>query len=177
MKFIRPLLITILAVTLAATTASAQAVGSDRAGIARKNLVSANPIGILFEWYNGEFERAVTTTVSLAAAGSIYDFDDVRYTSLDGIARFYPNGRAVRGFSVGMSVGVVSIDDDLDDCEFCNDDSGTSASIGVRGDYVWILGRDQVFTVATGIGAKRLLSDDLDTSFLPIGRLSIGYAW
>ena len=145
--------------------------------MARQNLISSNPIGVLFEWYNAEYERALSSTASLAAAGTSYDLDDIRYTSLDGIARYYPAGRALRGFSIGMSLGFVDIRDSNDDCEFCEDESGTAATIGIRGDYVWILGRDQRFSVATGIGAKRLLGNDIGTEGLPIGRLSIGYAW
>lgn len=163
------------AIAATATTASAQRVEETRSGVPRVNLISANPIGILFEWYNGEYERALNSTVSLAGAASAYDFDDARYGSVDGIVRYYPSGRALRGFSIGASAGFISIDEDFD-CEGCDDD-GTSATIGVRADYVWILGRDQRFAAAAGIGAKRLLSDDLGTEGVPIGRLSIGYAW
>jgi len=162
----------------ATSAASAQSVDITRSGITRANLVSANPIGLLFEWYNGEFEHAMSSTVSLAVAASSYDFDGPRYNSIDGIARYYPSARALKGFSVGMSVGYVNIDDNYDDgCFGCTDESGSSATIGIRGDYVWILGRDQRFAVATGIGAKRLLSDVQGTEGLPIGRLSLGYAF
>ncbi len=157
------------------TAASAQSSDADRAGIQRRNLVSANPIGLLFEWYNGEYERAINTTVSLAVAGSTFDFweEGERYTAIDGIVRYYPQARALRGFSVGASLGFV----DFDACDDCFDEDGTSATIGIRGDYVWIIGRDQSFSVATGLGAKRIVSDNLGTDFLPIGRLSIGFAW
>jgi len=148
-----------------ATAASAQAVEASRSGIKRTNLISANPIGILFEWYNGEYEHALTSTVS----------DETEYQSIDGIVRYYPSGRALRGFSIGASVGYINVDEDFD-CLGCEDD-GSSATIGVRADYVWILGRDQRFAAAAGIGAKRLLSNDLGTEGVPIGRLSIGYAW
>ena len=73
----------------------------------------------------------------------------------------------------------MDIQDDYD-CPFdeaCIQEGGTSATLGIRGDYVWIIGRDQVFTVATGLGAKRVLADDVGTEFMPIGRLSIGYAF
>ena len=161
-----------------ASPAFAQSTAETRSGLARKNLVSANPIGLLFEWYNGEFEHAVTPTVSLGVAGSSYDFDNSRYASVDGIARYYPAARALKGFSIGVSAGFIDINDDYNsDCLGCYDDSGSSATIGVRGDYVWILGKDQRFAVAAGIGAKRLLSNDLGTEGVPIGRLSIGYAW
>ena len=163
------------AIAATATTASAQRVEETRTGFQRTNLVSANPIGILFEWYNGEYEHAFSSTVSLAAAASSYDFEDARYAAVDGIVRYYPSGRALRGFSIGASLGFIDIDEDFD-CEGCDED-GSSATLGVRADYVWILGRDQRFAAAAGIGAKRLLSDDFGTEGVPIGRLSIGYAW
>lgn len=177
MKLSRHFLAFLAASTLIAAPALAQSSDDSRAGIARVNLISANPIGLLFEWYNGEIEHAITPTVSLAASGTSYDFSDARYTSIDGIVRYYPSARALRGFSVGGSLGFVSVNDDCSG-DFCNNNDDFSApSIGVRGDYVWILGRDQRFSVETGIGAKRILSDRSDVEGLPIGRLSIGYAW
>jgi hypothetical protein len=175
MKLLRLSLALVTAAFVFTGTASAQAIDSDRAGIPRRNLISANPIGLLFEWYNGEYERALSTTTSIAVAASTFDFweDGERYTAIDGIARYYPQAGALRGFSVGASLGFVN----FDACDECFDDDGSSATIGIRGDYVWIIGRDQSFTVATGIGAKRILADNLGTDFLPIGRLSIGYAW
>lgn len=166
-----------LAFAAVASPAFAQSTAETRSGLARTNLISANPIGLLFEWYNGEFEHAVKPTISLGVAGSSYDIDNSRYASLDGIARYYPAARALRGFSIGLSAGFIDIKDDVGDCFGCNDDSGSSATIGVRGDYVWIIGQDQRFAVATGLGAKRLLNNDLGTNGVPIGRLSIGYAW
>jgi hypothetical protein len=168
-----------LAFVAVASPAFAQSTTETRAGLARTNLVSANPIGLLFEWYNGEFEHAVTPTVSLGIAGSSYDIDNTRYASVDGIARYYPAARALRGFSIGASVGFIDLNDhqNYDNCIGCTPDSGTSATIGVRGDYVWIIGKEQRFAVAAGIGAKRLLNDNLGTEGVPIGRLSIGYAW
>jgi hypothetical protein len=164
-----------------ASSASAQSVDNARAGMPRVNLVSANPIGLLFEWYNGEFEHAMSSTASLALAASSFsdleDFNDSRYSVVDAIGRYYPGGRALRGFSIGVSAGFVDFNEDTGDCLGCVDETGTAGAIGVRGDYVWILGRDQRFAVAAGIGAKRLLGNDVGPEGLPIGRLSIGYAW
>jgi hypothetical protein len=170
-------IVALTASMLVALPARAQSSADTRSGVPRQNLVSSNPIGVLFEWYNGEYERAVSGTASFAVAATSYDFDSERYSSIDGIARYYPAGRALRGFSIGMSVGFVDISDSDDDCNLCEDESGTAATLGVRGDYVWIIGRDQRFSVATGIGAKRLLGRDIGTEGLPIGRLSVGYAW
>ncbi|MBA2707714.1 MAG: hypothetical protein H0U59_07925 [Gemmatimonadaceae bacterium] len=162
---------------LAASPLAAQQSDSDRRGVPRTNLVSTNPIGLIFEWFNGEFEHAVNPTVSLALAGTRFDFDDANYTAVDGIARYYPTARAIRAFSFGGSVGYVNV---TEDCPGCESFEESAFTIGVRGDYVWILGRDQRFAVAAGIGAKRLFySDDTNNGSegLPIGRLSIGWAW
>lgn len=174
MKFFRSLIVA-AALVAAVSPVSAQKADANRAGFTRTNLISANPIGLLFQWYNAEYEHALLPTVSLAVAGSSYDFEDATYASVDGIARYYPAGRALRGFSLGGSVGFIDINED--NCFGCGDQSGSSATIGVRADYVWILGRDQHFSAAAGIGAKRLLSNDLGTEGVPIGRLSIGWAW
>lgn len=176
MKLFRASLFAAAAAIVLSSSASAQSAEGDRAGLQRRSLISANPIGLLFEWYNGEFERALSNTTSLAVSASTFDFDEERYSAIDGIARYYPQARALRGFSVGASAGFVNVDDDYD-CELCEDDSGSSATLGIRGDYVWIIGRDQFFAVAAGVGAKRILSDGLGTDFLPVGRLSIGYAF
>ncbi len=161
-----------------ATPAGAQSAGSDQAGIVRTNLISSNPIGIIFEWFNGEFEHAIKPTVTLAVSGSHFGFDDANYTAIDGIARYYPSARAIRGFSIGGSVGAVNVSED--NCDGCTPFDESAFTVGIRGDYVWILGRDQRFAVAAGIGAKRLFyseNDNEGTEGLPIGRLSIGYAW
>jgi hypothetical protein len=176
MKRLR-LVVIALALAATASPAMSQSMDATRSGIPRLNLVSANPIGLLFQWYNGEFEHVVAPTVSLALAASSYDLDGPTYSSVDGIARYYPAARALRGFSIGASVGFIDINDDNDNCFGCSDESGSSATLGVRADYVWILGRDQHFTAAAGIGAKRLLTNDFGTEGVPIGRLSIGWAW
>lgn len=169
------------AVVASAATASAQSIAGSSPGGARVNLVSANPIGLLFEWYNGEVEHALGSTASVAAAASSIpdiDSDNSRYSAGDVIFRYYPAARAVRGFSIGASAGLVNYND-ANSCDYtgCVDESGTSGAIGVRGDYVWTMGRDQHFAVAVGIGAKRIIGKDIGTEGLPIGRLSIGYAW
>ncbi len=183
MKFSRLVLIgAVAAVAVAAASpVSAQSVEGNRAGIARTNLISSNPIGLLFEWYQAEFERAISPTVSVAVAGTSFDFwDNENVASVDAIVRYYPSARAIRGFSLGVSGGIVGVEEDVCDGFFstCTREDYTAFTVGVRGDYVWLLGRQQHLAVAAGIGAKRLISDRIDgIEGLPVGRLSIGYAF
>lgn len=172
----KPIRVVIAAVTFAAMASPAYAQSSDaaRAGMTRTNLISSNPIGLLFGWYNGEFEHAFSPAASLAVAGTRFDFDNANYTAIDGIVRYYPGARAIRGFSVGASAGFISIKDGCFSCDGTNESAFT---VGVRGDYVWLLGRDQRFAAAAGVGAKRLIGNNYGNEGLPIGRLSIGWAW
>lgn len=150
----------------------------------RVNIVSTNPVGILFEFYNGEIEHALLNTASVAVAGSHVTYDRNAYTTGDLILRYYPSARAVRGFAFGVSVGFARATTD-EYCGYQCVDARTQThdnafTVGVRGDYIWILGSDQRFSVATGVGAKRLFyssGDHSGSEGLPIGRLSIGYAW
>ncbi|MGK2960632.1 MAG: hypothetical protein ACSLFK_00655 [Gemmatimonadaceae bacterium] len=171
-------LIGAMAALALASPLPAQSVEGTRDGIPRTNLISSNPIGLLFEWYQGEFERAISPTVSLAAAFASFSLSDDDISSLDGIARYYPGARALRGFSLGVSGGISGVKED--DCAFdtCSRDKYTAVTLGIRGDYVWLLGRDQNLAVAAGIGAKRLFADKVNgIEGLPVARLSIGYAW
>lgn len=157
------------------TSARAQVGGPDQSDAARPNLVSTNPIAAIFEFYNAELEHSLAPTASIAIAGSHFGLGDSDYNNVDAIIRYYPSAQAIRGFAFGGSVGYSRVSEA---CSGCSSTSGFA--IGVRGDYVWILGQDQRFTVAAGIGAKRLFysSDgDRGSTALPIGRLSVGYAW
>ena len=177
MKFLRLSLVAALALAMS-NVASAQSVDADRAGIQRRNLISSNPIGLLFEWYQGEYERALSDAFSVAVAGASFNLSDDDVASVDVIGRYYPSGRALRGFSLGATVGYSGITEDVCTQFSCGEEEYSAFTVGIRGDYVWILGREQHLAVAAGVGAKRLLSDRIDgIEGLPVGRLSIGYAW
>jgi len=178
MKSIRLLLVAATAFITLASSASAQSIDSDRAGL-RSNLISSNPFGLLFEWYQGEYERAVSPSFSVAVAFAAFNLADDDVSSIDGIVRYYPSERAVRGLSLGASVGYAGVEEEICDFSGCNEtDTYSAFTVGIRGDYVWLLGRGQHLAVAAGLGAKRLLSDRIDgIEGLPVARLSLGYAW
>ncbi len=178
MKSIRLLLVAATAFITLASSASAQSIDSDRAGL-RSNLISSNPFGLLFEWYQGEYERALSPAFSVAVAFAAFNLADDDVSSIDGIVRYYPSGRAVRGFSIGGSVGYAGVEEEVCDNFDCGNTIEYSAfTVGIRGDYVWLLGREQHLAVAAGLGAKRLISDNIDgIEGLPVARLSLGYAW
>lgn len=154
-------------------------------------IVSVNPFLLPFGWFSGEYERAPNPayTVGVGAAyvsGGAFedaDDDDARDVWAEAKARYFPNERAPRGFSVGLTAGVHSARG-TDGSAFGGRVSGpstdTAPTVGVIADYDWLLGRRQRFAVGVGLGFKRVLTDVSDSPLLqvyPDGRVQIGLAF
>lgn len=146
----------------------------------RQNLVSVNPLGLVFEYFSGEIEHAMSRSASIAVSGSYASPYDLTYTSLDVIGRYYPSEAGLRGFSIGPTVGYTHVRDDYACYGGCSTNSTNAFTAGIQIDYSWILGPSQHFGIELGLGAKRLFyqgnaGDGSDA--LPTGRLSVGYAF
>ena len=180
----RRLSFVLLAAALSATTVRAQTVDLP----VQSNVLSINPFGFLFEWYNMEYERAFSSTASWSIGvghitiGDEDDVEEVSYTSADVKLRYYPSAEAPTKFSAGIAFGYsrVTDDDRVDGTRI--EKEFDALSIGLDLGYSWLLGRTRQFFIGTGIGAKRLFpiggnSNDDETYGYPTVRLSIGYAF
>lgn len=157
-------LVALLAAALVAIPLAAPVTGTLAAQAPRANrtLISINPLGLPFKWVSAELEQKATGLVTLGASFSYIDlFDDASYLSFDGKLRVYPNEEAFKGFSLGLSMGLVRVAEDYSDRD---DRSETAPSLGVVADYNWILGKSRRVLVGTGVGAKRIFGDDDDFS-------------
>jgi hypothetical protein len=153
----------------------------------QSNVLSINPFGFLFSWYNIEYEHAFGATASWAAsAGHISlgdDDDETDYTSAELKLRYYPSAEAPTRFSAGIAFGYSRVtDEDTPDGGAVVEDEFDALSIGFDLGYSWLLGRTRQFFIGTGIGAKRLFllgdeDEDDETFGYPTVRLSIGYAF
>lgn len=146
----------------------------------RENLVSVNPLGLVFEYFSGEIEHAMSRSASIAVTGSYASPFDVTYTSLDVIGRYYPSEAGLRGFSIGPTVGYTHVGDDVGCFGGCSTNSTNAFTAGIQIDYSWILGPSQHFGIELGLGAKRLFyqgSAGNGSDALPTGRISVGYAF
>jgi hypothetical protein len=133
-------------------------------------VISANPFGLLLEFFNAEFERVLSRTTTAGVGGSTYSSDSDRYLNADAFVRFYPSGDALDGWAFGGKAGITSLTD-----------VGTRFGIGFDVNRSWLLGVNNNFYVGVGFGLKRLLGtqeEDFDLNFIPTIRLvNVGIAF
>lgn len=149
--------------------ASAQATRTAEDSTNRTSL-SVNPLLLPFGAITVEGERATGSRSSLGASVNYFspwlgDFDGDGLLSIDVKARFYPNETALRGFSIGVSGGVMRVrDNDVVECTelICRTERRTDVlpTVAVLADYNWYLSRRRDFLVGIGFGVKRVLRDD-----------------
>jgi hypothetical protein len=178
-------LVSVAAVVAALLTTSLRAQAIDVP--IQPNVVSLNPFGFVFAWYNAEFEHAVSSTASWAVSGgyiSMGDDDDEKdYTSADLKFRYYPSAEAPSRFSAGITAGYSRVtDEDTPEGGPVVRDEFDAFSLGFELGYNWLMGRTRQFYVGTSIGAKRLFplgedGNDDETYGYPTIRLGIGYAF
>lgn len=167
---------------------SGAAASAQEASPPHMQVVSANPFGLLLEFFNAEYERKLGSTTSAGIGGSFYSDseDDVfgaprdfRYLNADGFFRYYPQGRVFDGWSFGVKAGITSVREDR---EFSTTrDAGTFFGFGFDVNRSWLLGANDNFYVGVGFGLKRLLgtSDEVfGLEYVPTIRIvNIGFAF
>jgi hypothetical protein len=149
---------------------------TSRAGVAQQ--ISANPVGLLLDLFNIDYERRITDSVSWGIGGStstveVFDsYDqsfneitrDERYLNGDVYVRFYPSGTALNGLAFGVKVGLTQVPD-----------QGSYFGYGFDFNKSQILG--QHFYFGYGAGLKRLVGVDqgnFDLEYIPTFRLNVG---
>ena len=153
-----------LLIVMLAPAAVAQEPGT-RVPVPHRQQITANPFGVIFGWFNAEYERKLTEDWSLGLGGSYLSIDNEDFASANGVFRFYPPGAALTGFYIGPRVGVYSIDETGRDAE-------SSGGIGFELGYMWLLGANR--NISLGAGATRLFSGEVVPN---IRLVNIGWAF
>jgi len=143
-----------------------------REPVHHQHVISANPLLLLAGSFHAEYERKLAETLTAGIGGGWWEQDEDSYTNVSGFLRYYPQEAAFTGFYLGGQAGIYRVDDGTD--------SGTAFGIGVDIGFAWLLGPGRSFYVGLGIGAARLLSQDLGdaSSVVPSVRiLDVGIAF
>ena len=135
-----------------------------------QQLVSVNPFGYVFEWYNVEYERKLRPSTSLGFTASYATPWDERIGAANAIFRFYPQGTAFKGLYLGGRTGAYFVDD--------IDDNGVFFGAGVEIGYTWLLGANKNWYIGLGAGVTRIFGASDAPSVIPQIRLvNFGYSF
>lgn len=148
--------------------------------------ISANPFGLMLDFFNAEFERAVSDSATAGAGGSGFSRNGSDYVNADAFYRYYPSGKPLEGFAFGLKAGITRLQSGSV-CTFGDNgsyecrDRGAKLfpGLGVDTNYSWLLGRNDNFYVGAGFGLKRLFGrPDGDLKIIPTIRLiNVGIAF
>lgn len=145
--------LTATAVPLGAQPASSPLEPSPSAG--PRQVVSANPFGLLFEFFNAEYERKVSDSVSAGTGGSFFKDEGEAYVNADVFVRYYPSGRPLDGWAFGVKAGATNVE------------AATYFGVGVDVNWSWLMGKHDNFYLGVGFGLKRLFGTG-DTGVVPL---------
>ena len=153
--------IVLVIVTTIVAPASAQ-----QAPASHRQVLSANPFGMLFGLFNAEIERSVSRSATAGVGGSVYSNESDDYVNADAFYRYYPSGRPFDGWALGIKAGVTNVDSEL--------------LFGAGFDINWsrLMGKDEKVYMGWGFGLKRLVGADEYNQFIPTIRIvNIGIAF
>jgi hypothetical protein len=154
----------------------------------RPFLITVNPLGVLVDYYNIEFERALSDVTSISLAAEHSATGDTDISAVDVRFRYYPQARVFSGLALGASLGYGSFDDTEEYSydtpngpvrEVTGEDLA-GPTLGLEVNYNWLVGRDRRLFVGLGIGARRLLSggNTSGPTIVPGGRyFGVGYTF
>jgi len=157
----------LVATALTPTQGSSQVVEGDRT---YEQVVSANPFGILLEFFNAEYERVLTASTTVGIGGSYWNRDD-NYRNADVFWRFYLEENPLEGWAFGTKLGLTNVPDE-----------GTFFGIGFDLNRSWLMGPNDNFYIGAGFGLKRLLGtgddEEMDLRYIPTIRVvNVGVAF
>jgi len=137
---------------------------------AYRQVISANPFGLLLDLFNAEYERIISESSTAGFGGSAYFGDEDNYVNADVFWRFYPQGNPLNGWAFGVKAGITSVGDE-----------GTYFGAGFDVNRSWVLGKSENFYVGIGFGLKRIYvssDDSFDLNYIPTFRIiNVGYVF
>ena len=144
-------------------------------------IISVSPFFALLGFYTADIERRVLSNATLGIGGSVFSLGPFGYRSVDVKARLYPEGRALEGWGVGASAGLIRLSAE-EGGMFSSESSGSGIVVGTDATYTRLVGKGKHLAFSVGGGVKRILRyGGYDVSSVqltyPTVRASVGFAF
>jgi hypothetical protein len=142
------------ALMLTASTSASFAQDGTRTPVTHNQTISANPFGLMLKWFNAEYERKLTNTMTVGVSGSTWGLGDAALQRFNALFRFYPQGAALTGVYLGGRGGMAHVSE--------AGESAHAFAMGVEIGYSWLFGSKRNVGLSIGGGVDRLFGGDLD---------------
>jgi hypothetical protein len=147
--------------------------------------ISVNPLAIPFGVFSAEYEVALPVPGLTTAVGGTYTANSPLFERndrwIEGRVMYYPNEVALRGLSLGLSLGARRVERKDNEAARGVKPNDGAATLGIMAGYNYLLGRQERLILGGGIGAVRVLrtvrNDSPLTQVYPDGRVLIGFAF
>jgi hypothetical protein len=94
---------TLLAIVATCSTSALAQTNAARPPVPYNQVLSTNPFGLLFNWYNVEFERKIASATTIGVTAS--HIASLEHTNAALVLRWYPRGAALDGLYLGARAG------------------------------------------------------------------------
>lgn len=155
------------------------------------NAITVNPLKFIL-FYNMSYYRTISPSIGLGIGAQIPTLHDLGGFGLNGEMRFYPSGKALRGFYVAPNVSYTYLtysysNYDVNGNYTSNSSaSGSTTSIGVLLGWQWFPGDEfaiglgigvDYYFLSAGVGGSSVDFGSLGNGTVPALRFDIGYGW
>ena len=173
-----PTVVTILA--MCSTPALAQK-NATKPPVPHHQVISTDPFGLLFNWFNADYERKVTPATTLGVSAAHFAALDTSNAALT--VRWYPQQAALDGFYIGARAGAYRFetyeyeytapparpaDPNLRTYPTYHKRQHVLPGVGIDMGYNWLLGPKQNVSVGLGFGMARLLGRGDRVEIFPV---------
>ena len=149
--------------------------------VPHNQVLSTNPFGLLFNWFNVEFERKIAPATTIGVTAS--HFAGLDHSNAALVLRWYPHGAALNGFYLGARAGaygfetyetvypaaqVPPADPNRRSYPTYQRRTQFQPGAGIEIGYNWLLGPKHNVSLGLGFGLTRILTSGDWDGYVPV---------
>jgi hypothetical protein len=163
-------LLAIATVVFAALPIHADAQGATPVPVSHNQIISTNPFGATYKWWNVEYEQKVSEAFTVAASGSALQ-QEGGFQRATLVARFYPQRAALTGVYIGGRAGVMAGSLSGRD----RDEHATFAGVEIGRN--WLVGPERNVSFGIGLGFDRVFAESRSFPCPGVRLINVGIAF